>query len=65
MKTLTELIEELKTEVGEEFAEASFHPYNCKCPACRAWWLAMGKDPDTGRYGPFTEEELLGPNKEP
>lgn len=36
----------------------SEHPYHCRCDTCRGWWKMMGPDPDTGRCGPWTMEEL-------
>lgn len=36
----------------------SEHPYTCRCDTCREWWKMMGPDPDTGRCGGFTMEEL-------
>lgn len=39
----------------------SGHPYHCRCETCRQWWKAMGPDPDTGRHGPFTAEEIAKP----
>lgn len=36
----------------------SEHPYNCRCDTCKEWWKSMGPDPDTGRCGPWTMEEL-------
>jgi len=40
------------------FAEASDHPYTCRCNKCLQWWKTVGPDPDTARYGPFTKEEI-------
>lgn len=37
---------------------AGDHPYNCRCDTCKSWWKAVGPDPDTGRCGPWTMEEL-------
>lgn len=34
------------------------HPYFCRCDTCREWWKMMGPDPDTGKCGSFTMEEL-------
>lgn len=39
----------------------SAHPYACRCEVCRRWWRLMGADPDTGRFGPFTREEVMAP----
>jgi len=61
--SLQQIKDTLRAEVGEVFSEASNHPYTCRCDACREWWLAMGHDPDMGRYGPFTEEEIDAPPK--
>ena len=37
---------------------ASNHKYSCRCEQCRQWWKSVGPDPDSGKYGPFTEEEV-------
>ncbi len=44
--------------VGEDFAAASDHSYNCCCERCRDWWKKMEPDPDTETYGPFSPEEI-------
>jgi hypothetical protein len=44
--------------ISDDFLESSEHPYTCKCDKCRSWWKDMGPDPTTGRYGPFTNEEI-------
>ena len=44
--------------ISDSFIKASDHPYTCRCDSCRAWWRRMGPDPDAGRYGPFTREEI-------
>ena len=36
------------------------HPYSCRCDACLKMWRLIGPDPDTERYGPFTEQEIQG-----
>jgi len=57
---LQEMQQRLKKDLGIEdwFEEASNHEHGCKCDYCRAWWKAMGADPDTNMYGPFTKEEI-------
>ena len=45
---------------AKELLEGSSHRYSCRCEQCKEWWKAMGPDPDTGRYGPFTREEIEG-----
>jgi len=40
--------------------EGADHDYYCRCDACREMWRKIGPDPDTDRYGPFTEEEIDG-----
>lgn len=42
--------------ISNDFAEATNHPYTCRCDKCREWWRKMG--PDDDGYGPFTEEEI-------
>ena len=44
--------------IDDSFIEASDHPYTCGCSKCKNWWVDMGPDPDTGRCGPFTLEEI-------
>ena len=36
------------------------HDYYCRCGACLEMWRKIGPDPDTGKYGPFTTEEISG-----
>jgi hypothetical protein len=36
----------------------SEHPLNCRCNTCLRWWIMVGPDPDTKKYGPFTNEEI-------
>lgn len=42
--------------VGEDFAQASDHPYTCRCAKCWRWWKTIG--PDEEGWGPFTQEEM-------
>lgn len=60
MNGLKGIIEVLREDVGEDFANSCDHPYDCKCDSCRQWWRDMGPDPDTDAYGPFTKEEIEG-----
>ena len=34
------------------------HDYRCRCDVCRKWWKIMGPDPENGKCGSFTMEEL-------
>ena len=43
--------------ISDDFAQASDHPYNCRCDKCLDWWYNMGPDDDQG-YGPFSAEEI-------
>ena len=43
---------------ASELLISSDHTYDCRCELCKKWWQGMGPDPDTGKYGPFTIEEL-------
>ncbi len=36
----------------------SEHPYSCRCDTCKEWWKLMGPDPEDGKCGSFTMEEL-------
>lgn len=48
-----------------EFAEASNHPYRCRCQKCLDWWVSVGPDggePDN--FGPFTTDEVKARAKE-
>lgn len=42
----------------EAFVLASDHDYLCRCGLCEKWWQQVGPDPDTGRCGPWTMEQL-------
>ena len=54
MPTIKEVLEALKPELEKqlegmtvkEFAEASNHPYNCKCRICELWWKNMPPEED-------------------
>ncbi len=52
--TLREFQAFLARVVGEDFAEATDHPYHCPCDKCREWWVQMG--PEDGSFGPFGDE---------
>ena len=41
-----------------DIAEANTHDYHCKCYMCLKWWRKYGPDPVTGKWGPFSEEEI-------
>lgn len=30
----------------KRFAEASNHPYACRCPICLDWWALVGPEPE-------------------
>lgn len=49
-----------KFGLPESFAIAVDHPYECRCSVCLDYWKAIGQEPETGKYGPFTEEEING-----
>ena len=63
---LQQFIDNLKKNAGisDAFAAASNHPGTCRCIDCLDWWIAMGADPDTEKYGPFTDEEIEARKKE-
>lgn len=44
-----------------KFAEASDHPYACRCDACLRWWVAVGpEETDHGwSFGPFSAVEFM------
>jgi len=56
--SLQQVKDNLRAEVGENFAEATDHAYSCRCAKCWHWWRDMGHDPDSDGYGSFTMEEI-------
>ncbi len=54
---LNSLVGRLAQVVGSDFAEATDHPYACRCDICLAWWVKMANDEDE-EYGPFTRLEI-------
>lgn len=52
-----------KFSIPADFIESSDHPYSCKCDKCLMWWTLMGRNPETDRYGPFTDEEIEAARK--
>lgn len=39
-------------------ALAHTHGYACNCDLCLFWFATIGPDESTGKYGPFTEDEI-------
>ena len=56
IQTFLDRLIETVPGITVEFADASDHPYTCRCHICRNWWLSMGPDPDTNKFGPFGTE---------
>ncbi len=50
----------VRAAVAPVASGADSHPYRCSCAECLEWWRAMGPDPETGGFGPFALEEILG-----
>lgn len=45
-------------DIPDSIVVGSDHSYDCRCMTCLNWWRMMGPNPETGKYGPFTEEEI-------
>jgi hypothetical protein len=45
-------------DIPESVVQGADHPYSCRCDTCFEYWVNIGPDPDTERYGPFTREEV-------
>lgn len=59
-----DIIDVIFRDIPEEqrriLKEGASHPYGCRCAVCLTYWRMIGRDPITGRYGPFTDKEVLG-----
>ena len=53
LRDAMDALEKLLGGEAKVLREASGHRYSCTCDTCREWWRLVGRDPDTGLYGPF------------
>ena len=51
-------LREMEQELRQIAAVAWSHAPDCRCDTCRLGWMAMGPDPDTHQWGPFSYEEM-------
>lgn len=54
---LNSLVGRLAQVVGSDFAEATDHPYACRCDICLVWWVKMGDD-ENQPFNSFTRLEI-------
>lgn len=54
---------QLKPGVKKVLDEGNAHPRTCKCATCLKWWQLMTRPDDEDQdFGPFTKEEVHGPD---